>query len=120
VAPLALTVEVRQRQGRGALGATGAGNGSGRFGEVWRARLWVSAPAQGHWRVAVHDEATRWRRNLTPASNHIPPMADKRKIGSGLGWLPREKDQGRLSDGEDTARALVDGDRALATRGEGQ
>jgi hypothetical protein len=79
-----------------------------------------SAPAQGHWRVAVHDEAARRRRNLTRASNRVPPRADKGKIGARLGWLPREKGQGRLSDDEDTARALVDGGGALATRGEGR
>ena len=78
-----------------------------------------SAPTQRHWRVEVHGSEARRRHNLIPASNHAPSRVDKGKIGAGLGWLPREKAQGRLNDAKDTARALVDGGGAPVTRGEG-
>jgi hypothetical protein len=68
-----------------------------------------TAPAQGRWRVAVHDEAARRRHNFISASNRAPLRADKGKIGARLGWSPWEKAQGSSDDGRGTAGSRVDG-----------
>jgi hypothetical protein len=68
-----------------------------------------TAPAQGHWRVAVHGEVAWPRRNSTPASNRAQPRADKGKIGAGVGWLPRGESPGPLNGDRDTTRPWVNG-----------
>jgi hypothetical protein len=70
--------------------------------------------AQGRWRVEVHSEMAQRQRDSTPVSNHAQPMAGKRKLGVGEGWLPQGKTPGPLNGGRGRMRVQVDGSGAVA------
>jgi hypothetical protein len=63
----------------------------------------------------VRGGAAQQRRTSTPASDSTDSRTVKGKSRAWVGWLPREMTLERLSNGEDTARALVDGGRDSAT-----
>jgi hypothetical protein len=67
-----------------------------------------TAPVQGRWRVAIHDEVARWRCDSTPTSNRAPPRAGKGKLGVGEGWLRLGKIPRSLNVGRGTTRARFD------------
>jgi hypothetical protein len=69
-----------------------------------------------HQRAPVRGGVARRRRSSTPASDCANNRVGQGKLRAWGGWLPREMALEHLSDGKDTARALVDGGRDTAAR----